>query len=60
MSTRFSQRFPLVTGDLGALWSSQNEIRNRRRDIRDLGASLTEAISTCEDWTGLAKEALRI
>ena len=57
MSTRFSQRFPLVTGDLGALWSSQNEIRNRRRDIRDLGASLTEAISTCGDWTGLAREA---
>lgn len=57
MSTPFSQRFPLVTGDLGALWSSQNEIRNRRRDIRDLGTSLTGAISTCEDWTGLAKEA---
>lgn len=57
MSTRFSQRFPAVTGDLGALWSSQNEIRNRRRDIRDLGTSLTGAISTCEDWTGLAKEA---
>lgn len=57
MSTRFSQRFPAVTGDLGGLWSSQNEIRNRRRDIRDLGTSLTGAISTCEDWTGLAKEA---
>lgn len=57
MSTRFSQRFPLVTGDLGALWSSQNEIRNRRRDIRNLGASLTEAISTCGDWTGFAREA---
>ena len=57
MSTQFSQRFPAVTGDLGAIWSSQNEIRNRRRDIRDLGTSLTKAISTCEDWTGLAKEA---
>ena len=57
MSTRFSQRFPAVTGDLGGLWSSQNEIRNRRRDIRDLGTSLTGAISTCDDWTGLAKEA---
>ena len=57
MSTRFSQRFPAVTGDLGAIWSSQNEIRNRRRDIRDLGTSLTDAISTCEDCTGLAKEA---
>lgn len=56
MSTRFSQRFPAVTGDLGGLWSSQNEIRNRRRDIRDLGTSLTGAISTCDDWTGLAKE----
>ena len=57
MSTRFSQRFPAVTGDLGALWSSQNEIRNRRRDIRDLGTSLTDAISTCGDWRGLAREA---
>ena len=57
MSTRFSQRFPAVTGDLGGLWSSQNEIRNRRRDIRDLGTSLTGAISTCDDSTGLAKEA---
>lgn len=57
MSTPFSQRFPLVTGDLGALWSSQNEIRNRRRDIRDLGTSLTDAISTCGDWRGLAREA---
>lgn len=57
MSTRFSQRFPAVTGDLGGLWSSQNEIKNRRRDIRDLGTSLTGAISTCDDWTGLAKEA---
>lgn len=57
MSTQFSRRFPAVTGDLGALWSSQNEIRNRRRDIRDLGASLTKAISTCGDWTGLAREA---
>ena len=57
MSTRFSQRFPAVTGDLGAIWSSQNEIRNRRRDIRDLGTSLTDAISTCGDWRGLAREA---
>ena len=57
MSTRFSQRFPEVTGDLGAIWSSQNEIRNRRRDIRDLGTSLTDAISTCGDWRGLAREA---
>lgn len=57
MSTRFSQRFPAVTGDLGAIWSGQNEIRNRRRDIRDLGTSLTDAINTCSDWTGLAKDA---
>ena len=57
MVAGFSQRFPAVTGDLGGLWSSQNEIRNRRRDIRDLGTSLTGAISTCEDWTGLAQEA---
>lgn len=57
MVAGFSQRFPAVTGDLGGLWSSQNEIRNRRRDIRDLGTSLTGAISTCDDWTGLAQEA---
>ena len=31
MEARFSQRFPAVTGDLGSIWSCQNEIRNRKR-----------------------------
>lgn len=41
MEARFSQRFPAVTGDLGSIWSCQNEIRNRKRvfvqDILEYG-----------------------
>ncbi|MCM3898857.1 hypothetical protein ND910_03900 [Schaalia meyeri] len=41
MEARFSQCFPAVTGDLGSIWSCQNEIRNRKRvfvqDILEYG-----------------------
>lgn len=57
MEARFSQRFPAVTGDLGSIWSCQNEIRNRSRQIGELYTGVNAVISRCIDWEGQAKNA---
>lgn len=57
MEARFSQRFPAVTGDLGSIWSCQNEIRNRSRQIGELYTGVNAVISRCIDWEGQAKDA---
>ena len=57
MEARFSQHFPAVTGDLGSIWSCQNEIRNRSRQIGELYTGVNAVISRCIDWEGQAKDA---
>ena len=57
MAVGFSQRFPAVTGDLGSIWSCQNEIRNRSRQIGELYTGVNTVIGPCDEWTGLARDA---
>ena len=57
MAVGFSQRFPAVTGDLGSIWSCQNEIRNRSRQIGELYTGVNTVIGRCDEWTGLARDA---
>ena len=57
MAAGFSQRFPAVTGDLGSIWSCQNEMRNRPRQIGELYTDVNTVIGRCDEWTGLARDA---
>jgi hypothetical protein len=57
MVAGFSQRFPAVTADLGSIWSCQNEIRNRSRQIGELYTDVNTVIGKCDEWTGLARDA---
>ena len=57
MAAGFSQRFPAVTGDLGSIWSCQNEMRNRSRQIGGLYTDVNTVIGRYDEWTGLARDA---
>lgn len=57
MVAGFSQRFPAVTADLGSIWSCQNEIRNRSRQIGELYTDVNTVIGKCDEWTELARDA---
>ena len=57
MVAGFSQRFPAVTADLGSIWSCQNEMRNRSRQIGELYTDVNTVIGKCDEWTGLARDA---
>ena len=57
MAAGVSQRFPAVTGDLGSIWSCQNEMRNRSRQIGELYTDVNTVIGRCYEWTGLARDA---
>ena len=57
MAAGFSQRFPAVTADLGSIWSCQNEMRNRSRQIGELYTDVNTVIGRCDEWTGLARDA---
>lgn len=57
MVAGFSQRFPAVTADLGSIWSCQNEMRNRSRQIVELYTDVNTVIGKCDEWTGLARDA---
>lgn len=57
MVAGFSQRFPAVAADLGSIWSCQNEMRNRSRQIGELYTDVNTVIGRCDEWTGLARDA---
>ncbi len=57
MHSPFALLFPQPPGDLGAIWSSQNELRNQSRDIKSLHDDISTLTITLTDWQGAAKVA---
>lgn len=57
MHSPFALLFPQPPGDLGAIWSSQNELRNQSRDIKSLHDDISALTITLTDWQGAAKVA---
>lgn len=57
MHSPFALLFPQLPGDLGAIWSSQNELRNQSRDIKSLHDDISALTITLTDWQGTAKVA---
>lgn len=57
MHSPFALLFPQLPGDLGAIWSSQNELRNQSRDIKSLHDDISTLTITLTDWQGAAKVA---
>ena len=57
MHSPFAVLFPQPPGDLGAIWSSQNELRNQSRDIKSLHDDISALTITLTDWQGAAKVA---
>lgn len=57
MHSPFALLFPQLPGDLGAIWSSQNELRNQSRDIKSLHDDISALTITLTDWQGAAKVA---
>lgn len=57
MHSPFALLFPQLPGDLGAIWSSQNELRNQSRDIKSLHDNISALTITLTDWQGAAKVA---
>lgn len=57
MHSPFALLFPQPPGDLGSIWSSQNELRNQSRDIKSLHDDISALTITLTDWQGAAKVA---
>lgn len=57
MHSPFASFFPQLPGDLGAIWSCQNEMRNRSRDVKSLHDDVSSLTITLTDWQGAAKVA---
>ena len=57
MHSPFALLFPQLPGDPGAIWSSQNELRNQSRDIKSLHDNISALTITLTDWQGAAKVA---
>ena len=57
MHSPLSYLFPQLPGDLGSIWSCQNEMRNRSHDIKSLHDDISALTITLTDWQGAAKVA---
>ena len=57
MHSPFALLFPQLPGDLGAIRSCQNELRNQSRDVRSLQNDISKLASTLTGWKGEAKRA---
>ena len=57
MHSPFAVLFPQLPGDLGSIWSCQNELRNQSRDVRSLQNDISQLTSTLTGWKGEAKRA---
>lgn len=57
MHSPFALLFPQPPGDLGSIWSCQNELRNQSRDVRSLRNDISQLASTLTAWKGEAKRA---
>ena len=57
MHSPFAVLFPQPPGDLGSIWSCQNELRNQSRDVRSLRNDISQLASTLTAWKGEAKRA---
>lgn len=57
MHSPLAYLFPQLPGDLGSIWSCQNELRNQSRDVRLLQNDISELASTLTGWSGEAKKA---
>ena len=57
MHSPFAFLFPQLPGDLGSIWSCQNELRNQSRDVRSLQNDISALTITLTDWQGAAKVA---
>lgn len=57
MYSPFALLFPQLPGDLGAIRSCQNELRNQSRDVRSLRNDISQLASTLTGWKGEAKRA---
>lgn len=57
MNSPLAALFPKIKGDLGGIWSCQNEMRNRSRDIKSLHDDISALTITLTDWQGAAKVA---
>ena len=57
MHSPFALLFPQLPGDLGSIWSCQNELRNQSRDVRSLRNDISQLASTLTGWKGEAKRA---
>ena len=57
MHSPFAVLFPQLPGDLGSIWSCQNELRNQSRDVRSLQNDISQLPSTLTGWKGEAKRA---
>ena len=57
MHSPFALLFPQLPGDLGAIRSCQNELRNQSRDVRSLRNDISQLASTLTGWKGEAKRA---
>ena len=57
MHSPFAVLFPQLPGDLGSIWSCQNELRNQSRDVRSLQNNISQLTSTLTGWKGEAKRA---
>lgn len=57
MNSPIAALFPQLPGDLGSIWSCQNELRNQSRDVRSLRNDISQLTSTLTGWKGEAKRA---
>lgn len=57
MHSPFAALFPQPPGDLGSIWSCQNELRNQSRNVRSLRNDISQLASTLTAWKGEAKRA---
>lgn len=57
MHSPFALLFPQLPGDLGSIWSCQNELRNQSRNVQSLQNDLSTLETTLTDWKGEAKRA---
>ncbi|MBS5723115.1 MAG: cysteine protease, partial [Actinomyces sp.] len=57
MHSPLAYLFPQLPGDLGSIWSCQNELRNQSRDVRSLQNDISQLASTLTGWKGEAKTA---
>ena len=57
MHSPFALLFPQLPGDLGSIWSCQNELRNQSRNVRSVRNDISQLPSTLTGWKGEAKRA---